>query len=70
MRVANLAVIQLFTDDNMAANTPKVVSFGFKNYEFNAEKRTAKCKTCDTKISDGPQTTSNFVRHLKTHKDR
>lgn len=33
MRVANLAVIQLFTDDNMAANTPKVVSFGFKNYD-------------------------------------
>lgn len=36
MRVANLAVIQLFTDDIMAANTPKVVSFGFKNLSVPA----------------------------------
>ncbi|RXN14058.1 zinc finger BED domain-containing 4-like protein [Labeo rohita] len=49
---------------------PKVVSFGYKNYEVVNKKRIAVCKTCGSKITDGDATTSNFVRHLKLHKER
>ena len=49
---------------------PKIVSFGYKNYEVVNKKRSAVCKTCGSKISDGDATTSNFVRHLKLHKER
>ena len=49
---------------------PKIVSFGYKNYEVVNKKRIAVCKTCGSKITDGDATTSNFVRHLKLHKSR
>uniref|UniRef100_A0AAY3ZWF3 HAT C-terminal dimerisation domain-containing protein n=1 Tax=Denticeps clupeoides TaxID=299321 RepID=A0AAY3ZWF3_9TELE len=49
---------------------PKIVSFGYKNYEVVNKKRIAVCKTCGSKITDGDATTSNFVRHLKLHKER
>ncbi|CAB1313696.1 unnamed protein product, partial [Coregonus sp. 'balchen'] len=46
------------------------VWFGYKNYEVVDKKRVAICKTCGSKITDGAATTSNFVRHLKLHKER
>ncbi|XP_043987015.1 uncharacterized protein LOC122839489 [Gambusia affinis] len=49
---------------------PRVISFGYVGYEISTKKRTATCKTCKKRISDGDATTSNFVRHLKLHKDR
>ncbi|KAI4830297.1 hypothetical protein KUCAC02_001937 [Chaenocephalus aceratus] len=49
---------------------PKVVAFGYKNYAVLNKKRTAQCLTCATHITDGDATTSNFVRHLKLHKER
>ncbi|CAB1343286.1 unnamed protein product [Coregonus sp. 'balchen'] len=49
---------------------PKIVWFGYKNYEVVDKKRVAICKTCGSKITDGAATTSNFVRHLKLHKER
>ncbi|CAL9706637.1 unnamed protein product [Knipowitschia caucasica] len=49
---------------------PKVVSFGYKDYQVINKKRTAVCKTCGSNITDGDATTSNFVRHLKLHKQR
>ncbi|XP_061880880.1 zinc finger BED domain-containing protein 4-like [Entelurus aequoreus] len=49
---------------------PKIISFGYKNYEVVNTKRFAVCNTCGSKITDGQATTSNFVRHLKLHKER
>jgi len=53
---------------NMSAGgiTRVVVAFGFKNFLQQDGKRTALCKTCNVKI-DSQMTTSNFVRHLKSH---
>uniref|UniRef100_A0A3B5PR42 HAT C-terminal dimerisation domain-containing protein n=1 Tax=Xiphophorus maculatus TaxID=8083 RepID=A0A3B5PR42_XIPMA len=40
---------------------PRVISFGYVDYELSTKKRTATCKTCKKRISDGDATTSNFV---------
>ncbi|KAG1924952.1 hypothetical protein F2P79_025850, partial [Pimephales promelas] len=53
---------------NMSAGgITRVVAFGFKNFLQQDGKRTALCKTCNVKIADSQMTTSNFVRHLKSH---
>jgi hypothetical protein len=62
--------VRLLSGFVMASATPKVIAFGYKNYECSGNKRLANCGTCGVKISDGPQTTSSFVRHLKTHPER
>ena len=56
----------------MEAARPKIIKFGFKDYivDENKKKRTAVCKVCSSKISDTIATTSNFIRHYKTHKKR
>ena len=52
----------------MASNlVPRVISYGFKNYSESVDKRTADCRFCKTKVTEVTRTTSNFVRHLKTH---
>ncbi|KAG1925443.1 hypothetical protein F2P79_025533, partial [Pimephales promelas] len=50
-----------------AGGIPRVVAFGFKNFSKQDGKRIALCKTCNVKIADSQTTTSNFVRHLKSH---
>jgi len=42
-----------------SAVIPKVVVFGFTNYESTPKSRSAKCRTCGVKIADGAQTTWN-----------
>ena len=56
----------------MEAARPKMIKFGFKDYivDDGKKKRTAVCKVCSSKISDTTTTTSNFIRHYKTHKKR
>lgn len=49
---------------------PRVISFAYKNFHSDGKRRSAQCKTCSTIISDKEGTTSNFVRHLKTHDDK
>nr|XP_046223416.1 uncharacterized protein LOC124046739 [Oncorhynchus gorbuscha] len=49
---------------------PKIIIFGYTDYTVVNKKRIATCKTCGKKITDGGATTSNFVRHLKLHKER
>ncbi|XP_061908693.1 meiotic recombination protein SPO11 isoform X2 [Entelurus aequoreus] len=48
---------------------PKLVSFGYKNYDLVNKKRIAVCKSRSSNITDGDATTSNFVRDLKLHKE-
>ncbi|XP_061904400.1 N-acetylglucosamine-1-phosphotransferase subunits alpha/beta-like isoform X2 [Entelurus aequoreus] len=48
---------------------PKLVSFGYKNYDLVNKKRISVCKSRSSNITDGDATTSNFVRHLKLHKE-
>ena len=52
------------------AQVPMIVKFAFKDFIVTSAKRSATCKICGVKITDGLQTTSNFVRHIKTHPDR
>ncbi|XP_056598289.1 zinc finger BED domain-containing protein 4-like [Triplophysa dalaica] len=56
--------------DNSRA--PQIVTFGYKDYELDREnkKRFARCRVCNTRISDTTTTTSNFIRHYKNHKER
>ena len=56
----------------MEAARPKIIQFGFKDYivDDSKKRRTAVCKVCSSKISDTTTTTSNFIRHYKTHKKR
>lgn len=54
----------------MSSSTPKVITFAYKNFESSVKRRSAQCRTCGEKINDGPQTTSNFTRHLKTHPEK
>ncbi|XP_010795945.1 uncharacterized protein, partial [Notothenia coriiceps] len=52
------------------AAVPLVIRFNYKNFEQNAggtNKRSTHCKVCNIKIKDAGATTSNFIRHLKTH---
>lgn len=54
-----------------AAAVPFVIAFGYKNFKQDGtNKRSADCKVCSTRIKDAGSTTSNFIRHLKTHPDR
>lgn len=53
----------------MSGRIPKVIAFGFKDFRVDNKKRIAVCKTCGRKINDVITTTSNFVRHLKSHKE-
>jgi hypothetical protein len=49
-----------------------VLDFGYDRVEKKSDKtRCARCKFCNTVITDGIQTTSNFLGHLKTrHKPK
>ena len=49
---------------------PRIIEFGFKDYVVKQRKRIAVCLTCNKTITDGDQTTSNFVRHLRIHRER
>jgi hypothetical protein len=49
---------------------PKVISYGYKDFREEGDKRQASCKFCRAKISDVAGTTSNFVRHLKCHPEQ
>ncbi|KAL7389924.1 hypothetical protein ABVT39_011917 [Epinephelus coioides] len=54
-----------------AAAVPFVITFGYKNFKQDGtNKRSADCKVCSIKIKDAESTTSNFIRHLKTHLER
>jgi len=55
-----------------SAEFPKVVQFGFTNYESTPKSRSVKCRTCGVKITYGVQTTSNFnfVGHLEMNAGR
>lgn len=55
-----------------AAPPPRIVQFGFVDFQVDIEKkkRKAACKECGAKITDTTTTTSNFIRHYKTHKKR
>lgn len=52
------------------SSTPRIIQFGYKNYHSDGKRRSAQCKTCLSSITDKEGTTSNFVRHLKTHEDK
>ncbi|KAL7383777.1 hypothetical protein ABVT39_017213 [Epinephelus coioides] len=57
--------------DTPAAAVPFVITFGYKNFrQDGTNKRSADCKACGINIKDAGSTTSNFIRHLKTHPDR
>ncbi|KAL7381215.1 hypothetical protein ABVT39_002233 [Epinephelus coioides] len=57
--------------DTPAAAVPFVITFGYKNFrQDGTNKRSADCKVCGINIKDAGSTTSNFIRHLKTHPDR
>lgn len=50
----------------------KMLKFGFK-YDIvddSSNKRTAVFKICSSEISDITTTSSNFIHHYKTHKER
>lgn len=49
---------------------PYVLSFGFLNVLDGISGRTATCKECGKTIKDTGTTTSNFIRHLRTHPQR
>lgn len=49
---------------------PFVIAFAYKDFAQTSSKRTATCKECGVKINDAGSTTSNFLRHLRTHKNR
>ena len=51
----------------VSACTPQIVQFGYKNYNTDGKQRSAECKFCSHSIKDKEGTTSNFVRHIKTH---
>lgn len=56
-----------------SSKTPRIVKFGYVEYNVEASKRVARCKFCQDRnvISDGLCTTSNFVRHMeRVHRDR
>jgi len=53
-----------------SGTVPFVVTFGHKVFTQTANKRMATCKVCGIRIHDAGSTTSSFIRHLKTHKDR
>ena len=55
---------------SLSGTVPYVVTFCYKAFTQTANKRTATCKVCGIRINDAGSTTSNFIRHLKTHKDR
>ena len=56
----------------MEVASPKIIKFGFKDsvVDDGSEKRTVVYKVCNSKISDMTTTTSNFIHHCKTHKER
>ncbi|XP_781103.4 homogentisate 1,2-dioxygenase isoform X1 [Strongylocentrotus purpuratus] len=54
----------------LSYKVPQVIEFNFYNYACNMKRRTAVCLSCDKGISDAPNTTSNFVKHLKQHVER
>ncbi len=45
-------------------------NLGSNDFTLGPNKRIAKCNICGIKIKDAGSTTSNFIRHLKTHLDR
>ncbi|XP_020670837.3 uncharacterized protein LOC110091171 isoform X1 [Pogona vitticeps] len=64
---------QMWRDTNfpllpMSIPRKSIVAFGFTDVKKKTEKlRTAKCRFCGVLITDGMSTTSNFLRHIKTH---
>ncbi|XP_078126609.1 cytochrome P450 2K1-like isoform X3 [Sander vitreus] len=46
---------------------PFLISFAFNNFVNSGSNLTATCKVCGTKINEAGSTTSDFIRHLKTH---
>uniref|UniRef100_A0A3P8TS84 HAT C-terminal dimerisation domain-containing protein n=1 Tax=Amphiprion percula TaxID=161767 RepID=A0A3P8TS84_AMPPE len=58
------------TECGLSMSQPRIISFAYKNYKVVNKKRIAECRFCDSKITDGHETTSNFNRHLKKHKDK
>ncbi len=52
------------------AAVPFVITLGYNNFTQGPNKMIAKCNVCGIKIKDAGLTTSNFIRHLKTHPDR
>ena len=68
------AATDIKTSLTMAAKSssgtvPYVVTVGYKAFTQTANKQMATCKVCGIMINDAGSTTSNFIRHLKTHKD-
>ncbi|XP_013859738.1 zinc finger BED domain-containing protein 1 [Austrofundulus limnaeus] len=53
-----------------ASVPPFIITFGYKNFAQVANRRAANCSVCGIKIQDTGSTTSNFIRHLKTHPER
>ena len=48
-----------------------MVAFGYREFTILAyNRRVATCRECGRQITDTGSTTSNFIRHLKTHPDR
>ncbi|KAL7877082.1 hypothetical protein SRHO_G00037250 [Serrasalmus rhombeus] len=54
----------------LASAPPFIIRFGYKNFAQVENKRAANCSVCGIKIQDAGSTTSNFIRHLKTHPER
>ena len=52
------------------AAAPFIIKFSYKNFKQDAGKRSTDCQVCDIRIKDAGATTSNFIRHLKTHLER
>ncbi|KAJ7341173.1 hypothetical protein JRQ81_004982 [Phrynocephalus forsythii] len=52
----------------MSAQRKSILTFGFTDVKKKTDKlRTAKCRFCGVLITDSMSTTSNFLRHIKTH---
>lgn len=56
------------SDSSKSLQIPKVIKFGYEDYNAAGSKTTAKCKFCvhaKIVISELAGTTSNYVRHLE-----